>query len=207
MRKPAEGAQTRVKAANLKNLAAGLLLLCSWPLAALKPAASQPAGPQMRIEVRGQALEASYPQTRNGTQAPSLREIVDPCLGTRWQLVADAQHPERPRRLVLVNSGVYRVSNPSPAGSVPPSVSLREASPVALPVIRAGDRITVLQQTSILRARLQAVALESGAAGQTLRVRLLGGADTLTGNQGTVVDVRAMQAGEAVWLAVDRNSQ
>ena len=206
MWKRAEGTQTRVKTGNLKNLAAGLLLLCSWPVAALKPATDPSAAPQMRIEVRGQAVEASHPQIPGGnvgTQTQSQRQIVDPCLGTRWQLIADSQHPERPGRMVLLTSGVYRVSNPSHDGSTLPPAPV----PTALPVIRAGDRITVLQQTSILRARLQAVALESAATGQTLRVRLLGGTDTLTGNRGTVVDVRAVQAGEAEWPAADRNPQ
>jgi hypothetical protein len=157
----------------------------------------------MRIEVRGQAAEAAHRQLPIGTQAPSQRDIVDPCLGIRWQRVADAQHPERPGRLVPVDSGVVRVSNPSSPGSA----LLPAPSTAALPVIHAGDRIAVSQQTPILRARFQAVALESGAAGQTLRVRLLGSAQTLTGNRGTVVDVRAVQAGEAVWLTVDRNPQ
>jgi hypothetical protein len=106
--------------------------------------------------------------------------------------------------MVLIDSGSFRVSDPSPAGS---KLYPAQLPPAPLPVIRAGDLITVSQQTPILRAHFQAVALESGAAGQTLRVRLLGGSETLTGNQGTVVDVRAIQAGEAVWLPVGRNSQ
>jgi hypothetical protein len=189
------------------NLAAGWLLLCPWPLAALKPASSPPAAPQMRIEVRGQAPEAAHPHVPGGAQAPLQREIVDPCLGVRWQLVADAQHPERPGRLVRVDFGVFRAAGFSPSGATLSPAPLPAAPPAVLPVIRAGDRIAVTQQTPILRARFEGLALESGAAGQTLRVRLLGGAQTLTGNQGTVVDVRAIQAGEAVWLAVDRNSQ
>ena len=191
----------------MKDLAAGLLLLCPWSLADLKPTANPPATLQMRIEVRGQALEAAHPQTSGGAQAPSQRDIVDPCLGTRWQLVADARHPERPGQLIRADSGVIRASGPSPSGSTLSPAPLPPAPPAALPVIRAGDRITVSQQTPILRARFQAVALESGAAGQTFRVRLLGGAQALTGNQGAVVNVRAIQAGEAVWLAVDRRPQ
>ena len=203
MRKPAKRRQMRAKAANWKHLAAGLPLLYPWPLAALELAEELPAAPQVRIEVRKQAPEASHPRTPKGTQVPFPREIVDPCLGGRWQLVADAQHPERPGRLVQVNAGVFRARSPIPPGSAPAPAT----SSAALPVIRAGDRISVTQQTSILRSRLQAVALESSAAGQTLRVRLLGGGQTLAGNRGTVVDVRAIQAGEAVWLAVDNNPQ
>lgn len=186
-----------------RNLAAGLMLLCPWPLAALKPAPSPPGAPQMRLEVRGQAAEAIDPQLPTRTQAPSQRDIVDPCVGTRWQLVADSQHPERPGRLVPVYSGVLRASNPIPAGLV----RLPTPSPPAMPAIHAGDRIAVSQQTPVLRARFQAVALESAAFGQTFRVRLLGGAQTLTGNQGTVVDVRAIRAGEAVWLSVEGQPQ
>lgn len=180
----------------------GLLLLPAAKLAAFGPAASQ-----MLIEVRGQAPEASHPQISSVTRGPLQREIVDPCLGTRWQLIADTQHPERPGRLVPVDFRLLRAASARPRESPSAPISPPAATLAAPPIIRPGNRITVTQQTSILRARFQAVALESAAAGQTLRVRLLGGSDTLTGNQGTVVDVRAVQAGEAVWLAVDRNPQ
>ena len=192
----ANGTHAGGKAGRWKRLTAGLLLLSPWPLAALKPSGNPPDAPPMRIEVRGQAPEGEHPQPGSVTQAAFQREIVDPCLGTRWQLVADAQHPERPGHLVLVDSRALRSSGTTPAGS-PPSTP---ASTTQLPVIRAGDRIAVLQQTPILRGRFQAVALESAATGQTLRVRLLGNSDTLTGNLGTIVDVRALRAGEAAWL-------
>jgi hypothetical protein len=123
------------------------------------------------------------------------RQIVDPCLGTRWQLVPNALHPEQPGRLILADSTIIRPLKPDSG-----------ATPASSPVIRAGDRVTVFQSTSVLRARLAAVALESAAAGQTMRVRLLAGTETRNGSQGTVVDVRAIAVGEASWLGVHRTS-
>jgi len=150
--------------------------------------------PSIRIEVRGPAQEAERSRPWGALSGALDREIVDPCLGTRWRLIANAEHPERPGRLVLVDRGLDRVAPPgqnTPAARAPAWA------------IRSGDRLTVAQETAILRARFQAVALESAEAGQRLRVRLIGGADTRTGNFGTVVEVRAVAPGEAVWLGVE----
>jgi len=174
----------------------------------LSSAASGQA-PPTRIEVQGQAAESSAGQPRRPLEGPPLREIVDPCLGTRWQFVADVQHPERPGRLILIDPRarpMRAAAQPAPNELRNPDAnSYRAAAQSRL--IRAGDRVTVLQETAFLRARLQAVALESAVAGQTMRVRLLGGADIHTGNQGAVLVVRASSAQEVTWIAVEENRQ
>lgn len=182
---------------------AALLLLGPWPLLAFRQVSGPPpytaTGPsrdsspaaRLRIEVRGQAPEAASTALRDVSRAPLQAEIVDPCLGTRWRLVPDTQHPERPGRLVLSESGLASPSKPS-----------SEAAPATSPIIRAGERVAVFQTTPMLRARFEAVALESAAAGKPMRVRLLPAGDARSGNQGTVVDVRAIAAGEAIWLGV-----
>ncbi len=174
------------------------LLLCAGRLAA-----SGPTPTQMRIEVHGQAPETPRRQLSGVIQAPLQRVILDPCLGKRWQLIADAQHPERPGRLVLAESGALRPFQSRSSESAPsPAIS-----PPQLSVIHVGDRITVSQQTPVLRARFRAVALESAGSGETLRVRILGGGESFPGNRGAVVAARAIQAGEAEWLQDNRNPQ
>jgi len=165
------------------------------------PATSAPQSPSgdhlpvVRIEARGPLPDAAQGQSGVALSGALSREIVDPCLGTRWRLIADAEHPERPGRLVLADPGFVRGA-----------VSAEKASASRTPTwaIRSGDRLTVAQENTVLRARFQAVALESAEAGQTMRVRLIGGADTRTGNFGTVVEVRAIRPGEAEWLGVER---
>jgi len=164
--------------------------------------------PVVRIEVRGPVAQAATGEFLSGSQAPQQRDIVDSWLGNRWRFISDEQHPEWPDRLVLVSSRVplARVSSSPPA--LPQSQNDQPAAalvPPNPPLIRAGDRVTVLQETALVRARLQAVALESAVVGQTMRVRLLGGIDTHTGNQGTIVIVRADSADRVTWLAVEGN--
>lgn len=166
-----------------------------------KPSPPQALAPLVRIEVRGTAAEGGSGSLPEPSHGSLQREIVDPCLGNRWQWTADLEHPERPARLILLDAG----SRPTLISSSPPS---REAFPRTVPVrlspasfaVRAGDRVTVVQETPILRARFQAVALESAPIGESFRVRLIGGADVRTGNQGMVVIVRAAPTGEVVWL-------
>jgi flagella basal body P-ring formation protein FlgA len=71
-------------------------------------------------------------------------------------------------------------------------------------VIRAGDRVTVDQETQVLHARFQAVALESAAVGQRMKVRLGTGTHSAQGLDGTVIAVLATAAGQAQWLTVER---
>jgi hypothetical protein len=124
-------------------------------------------------------------------------EIVDPCLGTRWQLRFDAAHPERPGRLVLVEP-------PPDRKTVSKDQAARPAPSMA---IRAGDRVTVDQQTATVHAQLQAVAIESAAPGQLLKVRLGAGSNTSLSGYGPVIAVVALASGHARWLATERNSQ
>ena len=62
-----------------------------------------------------------------------------------------------------------------------------------------GDRVTVDQQTPLLHARLQAVALESAGIGQRVRVRLGAGAISQSSLSATVIAVLVTGAGQAKW--------
>jgi len=126
-----------------------------------------------------------------------VREIDDPHTGARWLLMRDSSHPGGPGRMVLafaprdqalskfdgeMRIGVKNDLQPLLAGSAP-----------AQPVIRAGDRLTVEENTAVVEARLEAVALNPAAIGSPLNVRLAIG--------GRVVRVVAVAAGRAALLA------
>jgi hypothetical protein len=153
--------------------------------------------------------------SRVPAQGELLREFTDPCLGTHWQLRADPVHPEGPRRLILLDPLGTRRRGPGDrrAGDQALSSRLRsaatgqesvesgnEAPNLAPPLaIRAGDHVTVDQQTPLLHARLQAVALESAGVGQQMRVRLGAGAISQLSQSATVIAVLVTGPGQAKW--------
>lgn len=130
-----------------------------------------------------------------------VREIDDPHTGARWLLMRDSGHPGGPGRMVLAfaprgqalsnaGNGVAnevrsetRIETRSDSGQ-----SLAGNAP-APPVIRAGDRLTVEENTAVIEARLEAVALNPAAIGSPLNVRLAIG--------GRVVRVVAVATGRA----------
>jgi hypothetical protein len=140
------------------------------------------------------------------------REFVDPCLGSHWKIQTNAEHPGWPGRLVLMDAGAVRGGqrgNSASAVSVEDKVgrvssSSREVprfSPnLALPLaVRTGDRLIVEQDSAVLHAEFQAVALESARAGDRLRVRLSAGSTAPLSIAGKVVSVLVTGAGQARW--------
>jgi len=95
------------------------------------------------------------------------REIRDPHTGQVWLLSLDPATPGGPGRLVLAAKQSQTESKAGSAGLAEGSV---------LPIIHAGDRVTLEEETPTVSARLEAIALGPAAAGAPLRVRLrLGG--------------------------------
>jgi hypothetical protein len=117
-------------------------------------------------------------------QGEIVREIDDPHTGGRWLLTRDPVHPAGPGRLVLVARfrPEYRPIQP---GVEPPR-----------PVIHAGDRLVVEENTAVIEARLEAVALGPAVVGSPLDVRLKIG--------GKVVRAVALGPGRAAFLAEAR---
>jgi ribosomal protein L35AE/L33A len=127
------------------------------------------------------------------------REITDPCLGFHWQLIVDPSRAGSPGRLVLLDQEDQ--SHSSPASRRSSEVIRSEAK--TQPLILAGARVVVHQETGVVRARLNAIALDSAGLGQRLRVRLIL-APALTRNAeltsaGMVLSTLATGTGAVLW--------
>ncbi len=114
-----------------------------------------------------------------------MREIDDPNLGDRWLLMRNDDVPGGPGRMVMV------AAHRQPMGGAPLRAAKQTAEEARLlPVIRAGDRLTVEEHTARVDAVLEARALSAAAAGSALDARLAIG--------GRVVRAVALGPGRAV---------
>ena len=119
-----------------------------------------------------------------GIQGEVVREIDDPQTGDRWLLLRDDRDPGGPGRLVQVQNARGRTEVKAA------NVRARElAAAPQKPVIRAGDRLMIEQETPLVSARLEAVALGPAAVGKLVRAKLKMG--------GKVVEARALAPGRA----------
>jgi len=149
----------------------------------------------------GQADVHSAAGTETGARPPAslgvpvrarsaqvVRAIEDAATGSRWVLVRDGRYPGGPGHLILVGSLQSRdVRNESGPALV--SGAAESYPTLPLPVIRAGDRLIVEENTPVVEARLQALALGAAAAGSAFPARLEIG--------GKVVRVVALGPGRA----------
>jgi len=114
-----------------------------------------------------------------------VREIDDPRNGTRWLLMRNLRYPGGPGRLVPA-------SEPRIADSENALQKVAQQQPVRAGmqlVVRAGDRLVVEENTALVDARLEGVALGPAAIGSSLNVRLAVG--------GNVVRALALAPGRA----------
>lgn len=151
---------------------------------------------------RGQAAHssASGPRSLAASQQPVrtpavpdsaiIREIDDPHNGDRWLLVDDPSHPGGPGLLVLASSARM---NPSDGMDGQDRMNPRKAgleAETTAPIIRGGDRVIVEENTPVVEARLDAVAMGPAQAGSPFNARLSIG--------GKVVRAVAVELGRAV---------
>lgn len=186
--------------------AAGLLLL-----AALAAAASALGQSNRRLLMK---VSAPLNRTASGVLEGQpggevVREIDDPHNGDRWLLFRDNENPGGPGRLVRVQAGfagryltadaavVPRRLEVTPAevsGGVPVASGPAAGIPDApLPVIRTGDHLMLEENTAVVEAHLEAVAMGPALAGSPFSVRLKIG--------GKVVRAVALGPGRAAFLA------
>jgi hypothetical protein len=91
-----------------------------------------------------------------------IREIDDPHSGARWLLYRDQAHPAGPGRLVQARTGQIPASH----------LDHGRAGLRPQPSIHAGDRVVLEEDSPVVSARLQAVALNMADKGSRVRVRL-----------------------------------
>jgi hypothetical protein len=108
-----------------------------------------------------------------GPPAEVMRVIVDAATGDCWLLERGAQDGGGPGRLVQAARGDLACGR---AGGAAAGRSARSLARRGLPVIRAGARIVAEEETAVVEAHLEAIALEPGWTGAVLRVRpVIGG--------------------------------
>lgn len=156
-----DGRQNMGRVAEFMSLAVALTVYCPASVAQSANSAN-PVPPTSQFV----AAEVSVPK-----QLADLvvREIDDPHSGARWLLMRNHDNPAGPGRLVLIAA----VNRQAGRGTI--STTSAEMIPPR-PVIRAGDRLIVEENTAVIEARLEAVALGPATLGSTFDVRLkLGG--------------------------------
>ena len=121
--------------------------------------------PDRSSAVLGDLVILSSPAPGASSLVPAgevVREIDDPSNGNHWLLVHNANHPAGPGLLLLVPAARIQARQAGP---------VLGAEPV-LPVIRAGDRVIVEENTPVVYARLEAVAINPAMAGSPFNARL-----------------------------------
>lgn len=132
------------------------------------------------------AMQARSAEDSAETRKPhAIRVIQDPHTGMRWLLERSPENPGGPGRMVLLSA-----DSKSPNNGIDP---ILVAAPIAPPVIRAGDRLTVEEHSAMADAQLEAVALGPAAEGAPLNLRLSIG--------GKVVRAIALGPGHAMFAA------
>jgi hypothetical protein len=152
-------------------------LLGSLAFCGLAPALSAQtvSGSSARILVSPARVGAS------ATAGEIVREIDDPHTGARWILMLNPEHPGGPGILEHLEGG--------PGTLFEGQAAIGTIQPEFRPVIRAGERLIVEEDTAVAEARLEAVALGSAAIGSIFEARLTIGR--------VVVRVRAIAPGRA----------
>ena len=125
------------------------------------------------------------------------RKIIrDPASGMSWRVATDPLHPEWPAKLL-------EISNEDSCG-VRSAGLLREdresgmAKAAQSPTVRAGDWLRVLQDTRVVHAEFNAMALSKGWPGDSIKVRLRLG--------GKVMRVKLTAQGQALLMGDDREA-
>jgi hypothetical protein len=101
----------------------------------------------------------------------AVRIIDDQGTGRHWLMVRRLDRPETPASLLPLNEECFELLVSDLKKKLPIAAHQKGA-----PVIRAGDRVLLLDSSAIADVRLEAVALGPATTGQELTVRLkLGG--------------------------------
>jgi hypothetical protein len=146
-----------------------------WLLALVALAFALPEGSALSSmeNAHSAVLSSSHSRREISVDGRIFREIRDPHSGMCWLLVRDEAHPGGPGRLVLAEETSPLQSGDRQALNRAESRQAAESfTGTSVPVIRAGDRLIVEEETPVIAARLEAVALGPAAVGGEFEVRL-----------------------------------
>ena len=176
-----------MRVAGRMRLGMALAALTAWAGAVGQAAIAASSGRMVMVSSTGPGVAAMQ------AEGEVVREIDDPHTGARWLLMRDSSHPGGPGRMVLATGprgqALSDVRSDTRIRAQDDSGPYQPGSAPAQPVIRAGDRLIVEENTAVVEARLEAVALNAAAIGSPLNVRLAIG--------GKVVRAVAVAAGRA----------
>jgi hypothetical protein len=130
--------------------------------------------PAVHMAAQRQGMAADGGTSAQTMVEKAMIEIDDPNLGTRWLLRRNPAHPGGP--------GIIETA----------TCTDRELEAGAPPVIHAGDRVILEEDSKVVEARLEAIALGAAAEGKTFRARVRIG--------GKLVRAVAVSAGRAMLL-------
>jgi hypothetical protein len=150
-----------VQVAMCASLAAALV--SCGAAAAAQTASSANLAPQSSLFI---SVGASVPRP---VTDQVIREIDDPHSGARWLLMRNDSHPAGPGRLVLIAA---TCTQPEQGEHEDMSRCVTKEKTHPQPVIRTGDRLIVEENTAVIEARLEAVALGPATLGSAFDVRL-----------------------------------
>lgn len=119
-----------------------------------------------------------------------IREIDDPANGDRWLLMRNPSNPGGPGRMILAAS--LNETSKLERGGLASQASAQLHSATVSPAIHIGDRLVIEENTPLVAARLEAVALNPASSGSPLNVRLTIG--------GKVLRVLALGPGHAAFM-------
>lgn len=132
------------------------------------------AGVAMRAEAlcfrsAGEAAAQAGVQDELGFQLMGVSR--DAFGGRRWAEVRSCRFPERPSMLVALEDRASAEAHLGHTGTV---TKMEQADGQARRVlVAAGSRVTVVSADAVVRMEMAGVAVESGAAGERVRVRLV----------------------------------
>ena len=142
----------------------GTIVLFALAIAGLESLANRPGTPAE------QACGTEARQDHVNHRIEHDQVIQDPAIGLSWRVESDPFHPSGPRRLIELPDAVpCRQEHIDRIGRTERTGSLNATQRW---VVRKGDSLLVSRDTRMVRTRLTAVALDGGAVGDSINVRL-----------------------------------
>jgi hypothetical protein len=142
-------------------------VLVAAPLLAYGQSARGPSAVSAHQSCQNFRVSAAPTSVLEPVSGRAVREIDDPYNGERWILLRNQSHPGGPGRLVLLRDIGSAAGQKGQSGS-----ELTACRALQSPVIRAGDLLELEEDTPVVNARLEAVALGPAAIGDAFEARL-----------------------------------